>query len=65
MGIREAFFGQGSGPIFIDDSACAVTEAALIDCTYNSMENCLHSEDASVLCAYSGRSIKNYTVSYT
>ena len=57
MGISRSFFGAGSDPTFIDDSACDGTEDHLIDCTYTSLEDCTHNEDASVQCAYNGKSI--------
>ena len=46
-----AFFGQGSGPIVLDDVRCVGTEDRLIDCPYDpSTIDCAHSEDASVRC---------------
>ena len=46
-----AFFGQGSGPIVLDDVRCVGTEDRLIDCPYDpSTVDCVHSEDASVRC---------------
>ena len=46
----RAFFGQGTDPILLDDVACIGTESRLLDCTYNSIDNCAHSEDAGVTC---------------
>ena len=45
-----AFFGQGSGPIHLDDVACRGSERRLVDCTYTRIDNCLHFEDAGVRC---------------
>ena len=46
-----AFFGAGSGPIHLDDVACTGSEAALINCTYDTITtDCSHSEDAGVQC---------------
>ena len=45
-----AFFGQGTGPISLDDAACTGDENALINCSINLSHNCVHSEDASVTC---------------
>ena len=46
-----AFFGQGTGPIVLDDVRCAGTEDRLVDCPHDpSTVDCVHSEDASVRC---------------
>lgn len=46
-----ASFGQGSGPIYLDDVTCSGTEARLIDCSYDrSTSDCSHSRDAGVTC---------------
>ena len=47
-----ARFGQGSGPILLDNVACVGTERRLIDCPANAIgsHNCIHLEDASVSC---------------
>jgi hypothetical protein len=48
----QAFYGQGNGPITLDNVACSGTETRLIDCPANPIgtHNCVHSEDAGVLC---------------
>ena len=46
----SAYFGQGSGPINLDDVQCTGNEAGLLDCTYNPTHNCVHFEDAGVRC---------------
>ncbi|NWZ60003.1 DMBT1 protein, partial [Haliaeetus albicilla] len=47
-----AAFGQGSGPIWLDEVTCAGTEAALSLCWARSWgsHNCNHGEDAGVEC---------------
>lgn len=47
-----AAFGQGTGPIWLDNVQCAGTEARLADCPANAIgsHNCVHFEDASVIC---------------
>ena len=49
-----AQFGEGTGPILVDNVQCIGNEARLWDCIPNavqtSLQNCDHSEDASVRC---------------
>ncbi|NXG63228.1 DMBT1 protein, partial [Hemiprocne comata] len=47
-----AHFGQGSGPIWLDNVQCGGTEAALTQCPARpwGVNNCDHTEDASVVC---------------
>ncbi len=51
-GIQQAFFGQGTGDIVFDDVMCVGTEARLTDCPAVTTHNCIHAEDASVICAF-------------
>ncbi|NXE29833.1 DMBT1 protein, partial [Ardeotis kori] len=48
-----AYFGRGSGPIWLDNVHCSGTEAALSECPARpwGVNNCDHGEDASVVCA--------------
>ena len=51
VALPRARFGQGNDvPILLDDLRCAGTESRLIDCPYTTIDNCTHSEDASVNC---------------
>ena len=51
----DAFFGQGSGPIYFDDFLCLGTESNLLNCTHgglNLIDGCRgHLDDAGVRCA--------------
>ena len=48
---NSAFFGQGTGNIFMDDVACSGSESQLQSCSHNRYHNCGHGEDASVRCS--------------
>ena len=45
-----AFFGQGTGPILMDNVQCRGTESRLFDCTHLTTHNCVHAEDAGARC---------------
>ena len=49
----SAYFGQGSGPIWLDNVACTGTEPTLARCGHlgiNITRSCNHHEDAGVGC---------------
>lgn len=47
----NAFYGQGTGPINVDEAACTGSEMRLIDCSFDPSHDCTHAEDAAVDCS--------------
>ena len=49
---KYAYYGQGSGPILLDDVRCTGNESYIWECSHNgwNIENCRHSEDVGVDC---------------
>ena len=58
---RSAYFGEGTGNIFLDGLTCTGTEMRLADCPSNQLggQNCAHSQDAGVQCQPRGQFIPN------
>ena len=50
--IVSAHFGEGTGPIWLDDVECTAEDTSLVQCDHYGMGNsdCTHSEDVSVYC---------------
>ena len=48
----NAFFGAGTGPIFLDDVHCTSSASQLLECSSRPIltHNCQHSDDAGVGC---------------
>ena len=48
----NAFFGAGTGPIYLDEVACTSSASQLLECSSRpiSTHNCFHSADAGVAC---------------
>ena len=53
--LSSARFGQGEGPILLDDLRCTGEEESLLNCRHRGIgiHSCGHYEDASVIC-YNG-----------
>ncbi|XP_069779234.1 neurotrypsin [Narcine bancroftii] len=51
----QAYFGDGVGPIHMDNVKCTGSEHTLEDCSKQDIgiHNCRHNEDAGVICDYS------------
>ena len=49
---RGAYFGRGTGPIWLDDVECRGYESRLNHCVHKGVgtANCHHVEDAGVVC---------------
>ena len=56
INVNSGVFQRGTGPIFLDDVGCDGDEPNLDGCTRNrvSVHNCVHSEDAGVICRQQG-----------
>ncbi|XP_053387660.1 deleted in malignant brain tumors 1 protein-like [Mercenaria mercenaria] len=46
----SAYYGEGTGPIFVDDLICGENTSHINNCTYNTYDNCDHGDDISVVC---------------
>ena len=48
----NAFFGAGTGPIYLDDVACISSDSQLLECSSRPIlvHNCDHHDDAGVGC---------------
>ena len=59
----NAAFGEGDGPIILDDVRCSGPESRLLDCQHGGFEvhNCVHSRDAGVVCT-GGKKISVCTI---
>lgn len=51
-------FGPGTGPTYIDNTACTGTEPRLLACNYDrDTSDCTHAEDAGLRCNIGPRKI--------
>ncbi|MBN3300092.1 DMBT1 protein, partial [Amia calva] len=51
----SAWFGEGNGPVWLNDVRCMGSEPSLLDCSSAGLgsQRCTHAEDAGVICAVS------------
>ncbi|XP_071492673.1 MAM and LDL-receptor class A domain-containing protein 1-like isoform X7 [Diadema antillarum] len=59
--LQSAYFGEGSGPIWLDNVQCSGSESDINQCAHNGFgsHNCVHGEDAGVIC-YGGYTTPGY-----
>ena len=53
IALYSSTFGQGYGPIFLDNVVCTGNESNLVECQHPGIarsQYCSHSEDAGVIC---------------
>ncbi|WAR21590.1 L3BPA-like protein, partial [Mya arenaria] len=43
-------YGQGTGPIFVDDLSCGQSDTHINNCTYVTYDDCTHLHDVAVKC---------------
>ncbi|XP_062891016.1 deleted in malignant brain tumors 1 protein-like isoform X5 [Mobula hypostoma] len=50
--VSGAYFGEGSGKIWMDNVACSGSESSIVHCSFAGWEthDCAHYEDAAVIC---------------
>lgn len=54
--VRASHFGEGSGPIHIDDVECSGRETSIFNCRHRAGgSSCDHSRDAGVVCTSPGK----------
>ena len=59
--LEGAYFGQGTGPIFLDHVSCIGTEPSIELCKHRGLRShsCHHGEDAGVICLRGKKKLNN------
>ena len=62
----RAYYGQGTGTIWLDQVQCGGYETNILDCITSSIgiEDCTHAQDASVVCTTS-KSVQTHPLIHT
>ena len=52
LALTKAQYGEGYGPVYLDELNCNGTESSIMQCGHSGVANanCHHAEDASVIC---------------
>ena len=50
LSLTNAYFGQGSGPIQLNNVQCSGSEVTLLQCSHSTINSCGHYEDAGIRC---------------
>ena len=61
---RYSSFGQGTGPIHFDNVHCFGNETRLSQCPHLTTHDCVHIEDAGVICQGNSLACINYVLEY-
>ncbi|XP_052091441.1 deleted in malignant brain tumors 1 protein-like [Mytilus californianus] len=66
VAVIDGRFGEGTGPILLDNVICTGAEQDILECSYQNQSNCVHSDDVGVICnATSPTSISTTSVPIT
>ena len=58
----NAFYGQGSGPLYLDNVQCSGSELDLFDCPGDTSPSCTQSDAAGVSCNPTRKPVNQYNV---
>lgn len=50
LALHEATYGEGIGPVHLDDTECIGNETNITHCLHKTTTNCQHNEDAAIVC---------------
>ena len=52
LALTKAQYGEGYGPVYLDEVNCSGTEASIVHCGHIGVANtnCGHAEDAAIIC---------------